>query len=1817
MHTTAIDLIRGELERLFSLDELVELSESMLGLRAEDVGDRSAKASFARALAERCAKGEQLEALVDVMRVYKREVDPRVFDVHLWGSPEVPVGGHFGPYLIERKLGESHTSIVYAAIKDTRKVALKLLKRDAARDRASVQRFFTANRLVASYVANNVPPQTGVPTNVETGEHEGVFFISYDFVAGVNLAERLTRSGALRFADARDTLIKILRVLAQVHDRGLCHGDLKLENVLVSDDGTVTLIDFGADRLRQRAVSANGHTGLLAVYGSPRNIAPELVRGRAADTQSDVYAFGAVMYELLSGKPVFAAPTATDAAFMHLMNTAEPLSARAPSGWVTKDVDAFVAELLSKEATDRPRDASELLERISVLGRASQLAKAVTGLVSPEKLEALTSDLFANPADHEKQLALETASEEGADAATVAKVFEEAEGKLGEDASIDDRKGLLYRAARVFEQTAHDHAAAERIYVRILEVDETDDVAGIALEEVRRAQGKFEEIVETLLARSESATPGDERAVVLSQIGELYAKELDDAEQALVAYSQALSEDPQNDTYAHAIENLCGTRAERWSEVLETLSGVVRSGELGGAARAAMLVRVGRWFQTKQSRSDLAVHAFREVLSQEPSHEAASAALCQIYEKAEQWPELVLLLTKRSETLVGSPRARDLAAEAAHVYEAKLGDMDAAKRLVEAVLVEDPSHARACEVLVSIAEKEGDAKLLVRALDARASFVRESDRVALLVRIADTYETELGQLDEAVRRLESALAIDDAHVPALKALDRIFSRTNRYSELLSVLERQVEHSATPRQKIALLERIASIYDEEFLNHEKAAEALAQILAVDPKHDASLTAVVRHYRALNHWDAVQATLERHAKATTDDARRVELMLSEARVLAEHIGSPERAMRVYDAVLKSSPNNPTALEALAVLRESSGDAHAALSAIEALAAKADTKEAKAEQWMRAGKLLESRGDKDGAIERYRLAIEVQPDNAFAAGALRRSFTERGEFGNVVALLEQELARTEGDLAKARVLSELALVSHRQTHDSGKAEAAAKRAIALDSSSIGAQIVLGEIAFDAGRLLEASRYYEALANRATALDVEERPRILARFVEILGRTLRASSQPAPSSVALPSTFDLNGPQSATMQAAPASMPMTVNPKVLAAVQAVREHAAGDLAALKTAALVMFEAGDVVLAQEMHEELLSRHGNALTGTDRASVLFRLGESARRAGSFDKARAALQESCDLDPSEAASFASLFRLFEDVGEIDNAIQARTKRLLVSDEVERFDLLLQIGEIEFQKRGNREAAARAYARALEIRPDDRKLLAKLMQFYSEGQDWEKVVDVVLRLADFVEEPKQKAKYLHTAATITARHLKRVEDATSYYERALALDPSLTKAESELMEIYRGRGNYAEIKRLLGHQLEQAKRTEDRDRIVKILDQMADLYEKFLVEPDLAVESLEAAQAFDPQNRDRAERLGELYLAEPNKYFEKAADIQTEILRQNPYKIDAYKTLRKLYTDAKLADPAWCLCQALTVLNLGEPEEERFYTKYRTETAAAAKAVMAPSQWDALAHEDMDPLLTSLFALIEPTISRTRAEPLEALGYDTRYAIDTQLHPYPMSQTLYYARGVFGMKQPLVFQNPQDEAVLGFVHASTPAIVLGKGAFDTNVAPQMLAFLAGRHLAYYRSGFYVRHLVPTGTGLKAWLFAAVKIAVPQFPVSADSTGQVEEAVKALSEDFKGPNKDKLVSIVSKLMQSGSALDLKRWVYGVDATVDRAGLLLAHDLETAVEAVRADQNAEHGEGASSSLATKERLKELVLFATSREYFEIRKKLGIAIDP
>ena len=1768
------EILRAELERLFELPDLLSLSRDVLGFEPESVGGMAAKASFAGALTAHCLEHDAIEALCDALLATRTEVNSKILDLRVTGvalDEELKGGSEFGPYVILRKLGEGRLAISYVARKGGAEYRLKVLRREATRDQRGLQRYLTVTRLVAQIA------HAGLPEELSAGRIAERYVVAHAYREAEPLSQRISRSGPMHSNEAKAVIRGILEPLAALHGRRIAHGDLRLDNVLLlrQPDGTprVLLVDAGTDRLRARARVVNGRNELFSTVGSPRTVSPEQIRGLSADAASDVYSFGAMLYEILSGKPLFGDTPALEAAFAHLTIVPPPPSRTAPPGFVSKELDELVLRLLDKDPARRPKSASEAL----ALFESAQPApiKDRSNTLTTAEIDHKVKALLKDPSNEDAALDLEASVEAGADAERVAGALVEAADAISaDDSGKESKKGLLFRAARLYSNDARDLEKAEAVYLRLTEIDAEDKVAANGLEDTRRRLGKFEEVVETLLAQSERADSSSDRARAMFEIGKLYANELADTEQALVAFTQALCEDPSQASAATEIERLAGSNQEAWAEVLTNCSNSAQDEDVDVDTSNAIWNRMGRWYVEKLKRPDLALPCFQTVVEREPADEVALDGMTEIYRKAQQWSELGMVLTRRADAAATPAQARELRAEAAEILELRLSDTDGARALYEQLLSEDPGQGKASDALARIYERTGDFSSFLRLLERRADAQRGEDKLKTSCRIAEVYENNLHDDDEALRRFQSVLAIDATNLDALRGLDRLYSKLGRFQDLLENLAQQVEVAATPRQKVTLWERISAIHDEEFLSHEKAAEALEQLLAIDSANDHALTALVRHYRALDRWEDVATLYERQLKLVTEAPRRLALLLQRGKVLSEQIGSPERAMLAYDAVLEIDPQHAGALEALAHLRQSTGDADAALAALETLASRATSPEAKAEQYIRAAKVLEARGDRDGAIERYKRALDANPKDSTSAAALREAYTARGDVNAAIQLIEREIGYTDGELAKARLCGQLAILARDRLQDDKRAEEAAKRAIALDPTNLDALTVLGDIAFDAKRFIEAAAHYEQLAGRADSLDKQEATRVLVRYVDALSQT--GSTE-----------------------------------KALAPMDTLLRIAPDDSDALARVARVTFEHGSAKRAADLYRDLLARFSSELAADARVTAYFRYGEALRLSGDIEGSLQPLNEASDLDPSASEPLVALAKVYEAQEKWAEVIKVKTRHLDSATGEERVQLLVDVGDLASSKLNDRALAAKSFVAALEEHPDDRRVLSKLMQLYSEEKDWNKLVEVVIRLAEFVDDPKQKVKYLHTAAIVTARQIGEPARALEFYEQVLALEPGFDKALNEAVELEQARGNHAGVERWLKHKLEYASAADDQAGMLQTFTALGELYEKGMGLIDQAIDALEAAQTLDPDNGERTERLSNLYVTDPSRYLDKAVAAQAVLLRQNPYRHASYKTLRRLYTETKQADASWCLCQALTVLNLAEPDEERFYKRMRSDTAAPAQSALSEDDWlDLMMHPQADPLLTSVFALIEPIVVARRSRPVQELGYDPSYAVDIGNHSAPVCQSLYYAAGVLGIALPPAFENPNDPGGISFLFSSDPSLVLGKTALRPDVPLQPAAFIAGRQLSFFRPGLYLRHLLGSGTALRSWFFAAIKLTSPQFPVAPELEGAVNEAYAALEAGLIGQTRDQLTRVVAKLLTSGTALDLKRWVAAVDLTADRAGFVLSHDLETATQVVKAsDEN-------SSAVSLDERFKELSLFAVSAQYLEIRQRLSISVD-
>jgi tetratricopeptide (TPR) repeat protein len=1749
------EIVRGELERLFSLEELLLLSDELLGFSPDDVGGTASKASFAKALVERCSETNSTLALIDAMVGSRPDLDARVREL-LRGStadPELKPGSTFGRFTITRKIADGPRATTYAAKRDGEERVLRVLRRDLTAHPGVARRFLANARILAKVASPNLPQE------LDAGTVGDQLFVSYKLSEAQPLAARIGRSGALHLNEAKPLLKGVLEGLAALHKARLAHGNLKLENVLVTRPAggapEAVLTDAGADRLG----------GSVTVGGWAKSASPETLRGKPADAQSDLYAFGTILFEVLTGKPPFVATTAADFVAAHLSATPASPSTVAPKGWVAKEVDELCLKLLDKSPEKRPKSAQLVLDALLAIGKPAA-AKTIDASEFDERIDALVAD----PQDHEAALALESTIEQGADPKRVAEAFNMAADGIelpedeGRDKALDAKKSLLFRAARISE-SAKDHDTAEETFLAICELDPKDAVAQTALEDLRRSLGKHEELIEMLLERSEKSESHSERARCLNQIAHLYVKELDDHEQGVFAYAQALAQDVQNDEYANDLERAAGNDTKLWTEALQLLSEASTHPRMPTETKVTLFLRLGTWYSEKVARPDLGLPCFQAVLQLDPANEGALAGMTLVYRRAQQWNELGQVLLRRADRAPTPERARQYRAEVADLLETKLSDAGRARDLYEQIILEDPGHDAACDALSRIYQSLNDVEGLAKILEKRSEALRGEARVEAMCRVAELYEDQLNNLPEALRRYELALEADPRALTALRGVDRILNRQGRYGELLEILERQLAIAATPRQKINLLERMAGIQDEEFLDHVKSAETLERILAIDPTHLGSLVSLLRHYRALDRWEDVVSGYEKQLKLVTEDKARVDALLALGRVLVEQVGSPQRAKTVYERVLEIDPNHAGALESLANVRVATGDAEAAITAVEALANKADKPEQKSDLWVRAAKMLEEKGDKDGAIERYKAALDASPKNAGAALALRQAYLARGDAASAVELIAREIEVTDGKITKARLYGEMAVLLRDKLREPARATEAATKAVDLDPTSLLGHTVTADTAFEAGRFIEAAKSYDVVVGRADALPPADAQRVVMRYIESLSKT--GSTEKAKTHVETLLKFAPDSPD--------------------ALLASARVH----------------EATDAKRAAQLFQDVLTRFDEKLTMRMRAEALIGLGNARISLGDLKEAVAPLGEAHDLDPENNAPLDALARVYEKTGDWEELIRMKMRRLDSLSGDARTALLLEVGDIYSLKLNDRTKASKSYVAALDERPDDRRVLTKLMQLYSEEKDWSRLVDVVLKLASMVGDDKQKAKYLHTAAIVASRQMQDLERAAKFYDEVLELDPSLEKALGEAIEVREQMRDFESVDRLLKIQLDRATDANDRDRILATFEALGKLYHDKLGWTSEAIDAFEAAQTLEPDNTERNELLAALYAKDPAQYLDKAVAAQRPILRKNPLKPEPYRLLRKLYTESKRADAAWCLCQAMVNLNLAEPDEERFFRRMRADGPAAAQARLSGDDWALLMHPDADPLVTHIFQMIEPAVLRRNGQPLEALGYQPAYALDLLRHPYPMSQTLFYAAGVLGMETPLTFQNPEDTGGLAFLHATTPAVVLGQAALALEIPPQPAAFVAAKHLTYYRPGLYIRHLVPTGTGLRAWLFAAIRLVVSAFPVAPELEGPVADNLALLEKAIHGPQREQLTSSVTKLLQSGS-IDLKKWVLGVDHSSDRAGLLLANDLEIALEMVKAqDEN-------------RERFKELVLFTATEEFFTLRSRLGIGID-
>jgi serine/threonine-protein kinase len=342
----------------------------------------------AKFLDEACAGDDELRHEVESLLAYDERAEcfleePALQHAAAWfvaDQHESLVAQRIGHYEILSRIGKGAMGEVYLAQDLTlgRKVALKLLPSHSMRDPDRVRRFSQEARAAS---ALNHP---NIITIHEIGEFGEVNFIGTEFINGQTLRQ-LIAQGQLKTADVLEIGIQVSSALMVAHEAGIVHRDIKPENLMVRPDGLVKVLDFGLAKLLEPAASPNDDPASMtkavstqsgAVLGTTRYMSPEQARGQKVDERTDIFSLGAVLYEMLTGRPAFEGNGASADIAAILEREPPPLGKYANE--VPEPLQEIVTKALAKNRDERYQTAKNLLDDLKTVKEEVMFAARLT-----------------------------------------------------------------------------------------------------------------------------------------------------------------------------------------------------------------------------------------------------------------------------------------------------------------------------------------------------------------------------------------------------------------------------------------------------------------------------------------------------------------------------------------------------------------------------------------------------------------------------------------------------------------------------------------------------------------------------------------------------------------------------------------------------------------------------------------------------------------------------------------------------------------------------------------------------------------------------------------------------------------------------------------------------------------------------------------------------------------------------------------------------------------------------------------------------------------------------------------------------------------------------------------------------------------------------------------------------------------------------------------------------------------------------------------------------------------------------------------------
>jgi tetratricopeptide (TPR) repeat protein len=1105
------------------------------------------------------------------------------------------------------------------------------------------------------------------------------------------------------------------------------------------------------------------------------------------------------------------------------------------------------------------RRADDPSRKVELLQQIAELCEDAAG-DSGAAFDTMARALACDPAHEPTQVTLERLARATGRFADLARVFEE----LAAGQTDPELGSQLYTfAARIVENNVNDVDRAIELYGKVLGIDPTNLSAAESLQLLFQATGRYADMAFVLQRKAEMLDTVDDQKAALYQAAQIEEEVLERPESAIGVYHKVLEIDAEDQRAIDSLINLY-LRLSRWEELLGAYS---KKADLvvDPEEKKLILYQVGAVYERELSDVSKAIDTYQRVLELDPDDVTALGRLDVLYQTAQDWQELLSVLTHEAELSPDATESVSFQYRIAELYEKHLDDVERAVELYRDILNVAPDHAptlaalegikngsaaplAAASVLEPVYEAAGEWSKLISVLEVQVRFAGDSyGKVELLHRIARLYEENLGDHASAFQTYARAVQEDSQNEESLSAFERLGNVIERWPEVARLYDREIEKLAQePARLVELGLRAAQVYEAQLEDVNSAVTRYRWVLEADPENRSAVGSLDRLFTQTERWADLAEILHREAEIGETAEEILEYKYRLGQVYQYRLKDLDRTIAAYHDVINAAPEHQATLEALEGLFETGTKQAEIAEILEPLYQSSG-------EWEKLIRVREAQlqhiSEPDRRIALYhRIAEDAEErllDSALAFSVVIRALKERAldertgtEIERLAANIDngwEDLANAYADVLglegatpaiQAVIGKRLARIFEEELSDTPKAEETYRYVLTVAPREPEALINLDRIYTGLEQWSELAGVLEQRA--ITATDVGEQVELLTRLGEVYEERLGQVDDAIRSYRKI---FD------------------QLEPANEAAITALGR---------------IYEGKEAwVLLRGVYERELE---NAAGDVQEAEIRGKLARLAsERLGKVDEAIEGWKRVLDLrgeDPEALQALADLYQRQRKWAELTDVLERHFDIAETDDD--RVNVLSRRARLFLEQLGRDDEALETWQRVLDIDPSNVAALNAIAQIWRARRDPRELVNAlhqtIDRAASFLEPAELREVHRELGRTY-GDVLNAPEEAAEAWRNLLEVDPADFEAMDKLEAGYRADEQWAEVVQIKMQRSEAL--AEPSEKIRELLE-VAQIWRE-AEDYDRATPAYDRILTIEPTHQDAFEELERLHTA----------------------------------------------------------------------------------------------------------------------------------------------------------------------------------------------------------------------------------------------------------------------------------------------------------------------------------------------------------------